>query len=99
MNRMKIDGKTIQVVNRSQTITANTTLMPEGYGGWIALNIGTGNVKVDGFLLRPNMAVDLSHLPWYVVWSSPIPIEVEAGGALRITRLKYNVIDERKEKK
>lgn len=84
----------VRVVNQSQTITANTTLMPDGFGGWIALNIGTGNVKVDGFLLRPNMAVDLSHLPWYVTWNSPIPIEVESGGVLRITRLKYNVIHE-----
>ena len=80
----------VRVVNQSQTITANTTLMPDGFGGWIALNIGTGNVKVDGFVLQPNMAVDLSHLPWSVTWNSPIPIEVESGGVLRITRLKYN---------
>lgn len=86
--------KKIRVVNRSQTITANTTLMPEGFGGWIALNIGTSKVKVDGFVLQPNMAVDLSHLPWYVTWDSPIPVEVETGGVLRITRLKYNVIDD-----
>ena len=91
---MESNHKRIQVVNRSQTITANTTLMPEGFGGWIALNIGTGVVKVDGFVLRPNMAVDLSHMPWYVTWNSPIPVEVETGGVLRITRLKYNVIDE-----
>lgn len=85
----------IRVVNRSQTITQNTTLMPEGFGGWIALNIGTGNVKIDGFLLRPNMAVDLSHLPWYVTWDSPLPIEVEPNGILRVTRLKYNVVNEK----
>lgn len=79
----------IRVTNQSQTIRENTTLQPEGFGGWIALNIGTGNVEVDGFLLRPNMAVDLSHLPWYVTWNSPIPIVVQPGGLLRITRLKY----------
>lgn len=91
---MESKHKKIRVVNRSQTITANTTLMPEGFGGWIALNIGTGKVKVDGFVLQPNMVVDLSHLPWYVTWDSPIPVEVETGGVLRITRLKYNVIDD-----
>lgn len=84
-----MDGKKIIVSNQSQTIRENTTLMPGGFGGWIALNIGTGNVEVDGFLLRPNMAVDLSHLPWYVTWNSPIPIVVQPGGQLRITRLKY----------
>lgn len=78
------------VVNQSQTITANTTVMPEGFGGWFALNIGTGNVKVDGFVLQPNMSVDFSHLPWYVTWNSPITVEVETGGKLRITRLKYS---------
>ena len=84
--------KNIQVVNQSQTITANTTIMPDGFGGWIALNIGTGNVKVDGFVLQPNAMLDLSHLPWYVTWNSPIPIEVGTGGVLRITRLKYNAV-------
>lgn len=84
----------IQVTSRSQTIRENTTLMPEGYGGWFAMNIGTGNVKVDGFLLLPNMTIDFSHLPWFAVWNTPIPIEVETGGMLRITRLKYNVIHE-----
>ena len=86
--------KEIRVVSRSQTITANTTLIPKGFGGWIALNIGTGKVKVDGFVLQPNMAVDFSNLPWYVKWDSPIPVEVETGGVLRITRLKYDVIDD-----
>lgn len=84
----------IQVTSRSQTILENTTLMPEGYGGWFAMNIGTSNVKVDGFLLLPNMTIDFSHLPWFAAWNTPIPIEVETGGMLRITRLKYNVIHE-----
>lgn len=84
----------IQVTNRSQTITANTTLMPEGYSGWFALNIGTGNVKVDGFILYPKMTIDFSHLPWFAEWNTPIPIEVETGGVLRITRFKYNEIHE-----
>ena len=91
---METNHKKIQVSSLSQTITANTTLIPEGFGGWIALNIGTGIVKVDGFVLQPNMALDLSHMPWYVTWNSSIPIEVETGGVLRITRLKYNVIND-----
>lgn len=88
----------VQVVSRSQTVAANTTLMPEGYGGWFAMNIGTGNVKVDGFVLEPNMQLDFSHLPYNVLWNAPLQIEVASGGLLRITRLKYNVVHERKEK-
>lgn len=79
----------IQVTQRSQTITENTTLMPEGFGGWIALSQGTGDVYIDGFRLRPLMAVDFSNLPWYVVWNSPLTIKCDPGGVLRITRLKY----------
>lgn len=86
--------KKIQVVTRTQTITANTTLMPEGFGGWLAQNKGTANVKVDGFELTPNSQLDLTNLPWYVTWNAPLTIEVEPGGVVRIMRLKYNEVDE-----
>ena len=80
----------VQVVSKVQTITANTTLMPEGFGGWIAMNIGSADVKVDGFVLAQGDKLDLSHLGSEVVWNVPIQIEVATGGALRIMRLKYN---------
>lgn len=82
-----------QVVSRTQTITANTTLMPEGYAGFLAKNIGTGNVKVDGFVLEPGDELDLTSIPADVIWNSPLPIEVESNGVLRIMRLKYNIIN------
>lgn len=89
-NRIAIRLIMIQVTNRTQTIRENTTLTPEGYGGWMAMNIGTGNVEVDGFVIKPGEKLDFSHLDPCVVWNSAIPIVCSAGGVLRITRLIYN---------
>lgn len=83
--------KKISVVTRSQTITSNTTLMPEGFGGYYAQNNGTGNVIVDGHILEPGAHLDFSSMAANVVWSSPIVIVCETGGELRITRFLYAI--------
>lgn len=82
--------KPTSVTSRVQTIVNNTTLLPEGFGGWRAQNTGTANVDVDGFVLKPGESIDYSHLEPSVVWNSPIVIVVTTGGVLRISRLKYN---------
>lgn len=84
--------KTIMVASASQTISSNTTIMPDGFGGWIAQNIGIGKVVVDGFVLEPGEKLDcFASLPPEVVWSSSISIVFEqAGGQLRFDRLKYS---------
>lgn len=64
--------------------------MPEGFSGWIAQNIGTGDAKVNGFVLSPGDKLDFSHLEFGVIWNSPIVVEVASGGAVRIMRLQYN---------
>lgn len=84
-------NKKIHVNSRSETFSANVTLMPEGYGGWLAMNIGTGNVEVDGFVLEPGQMLDFSHLGSGVVWNSPIPVVCQTGGVVRITRLIYSL--------
>lgn len=82
-----------KVVSITQTIRANETLMPEGFSGWYAQNIGTANVEVDGFVLGPGDTIDFSHIT--AIWSSPIVVVCLAGdlnltrGILRITRLQY----------
>ena len=76
------------VVSRSETISVNTTLMPEGYAGWIAKNIGTGNVEIDGFILEPGDVFDMSHIE--SVWNSSITITCQQNGSVRIMRLKYS---------
>lgn len=82
--------KKVIVNSRSETFSANVTLMPERYGGWLAMNIGTANVEVDGFVLQPGQILDFSHLGSSVIWNSPITIVCQTGGSVRITRLIYS---------
>ena len=77
------------VKTRNQTIFANETIMPEGYSGWRAQNIGTGDVEVDGFVLHPGDVLDYTSIDKDVVWDSPIVVVVKPYGALRVARLKY----------
>lgn len=77
------------VTNKTQTIRVNTTLMPEGFGGYLAQNIGSGDVEVDGFILEPGMQLDLTKIPADITWDTPITIICGEGGILRIMRLLY----------
>lgn len=80
----------MKVSERAQTITQNTTLMPEGYGGWYAKNIGTGDVEVNGFVLGEGEHLDFLSIAPNCVWNTPITIVLKnAEGRLRITRLQY----------
>ena len=80
----------MKVSERAQTITQNTTLMPEGYGGWYAKNIGTGDVEVNGFVLGEGEHLDFLSIEPNCVWNTPITIVLKnAEGKLRITRLQY----------
>lgn len=79
----------VSVTTRSQTIVSNTTLMPEGFGGYYARNNGTGKVIVDGYVLEPGAYLDFSSMAANMVWNSPIVIVCENGGELRITRFMY----------
>lgn len=83
----------VSVTTRSQTIVSNTTLMPEGFGGYYAQNNGTGNVIVDGHILEPGAHLDFSSMASDIIWNSPIVIVCETGGELRITRFLYAHID------
>lgn len=83
----------VSVTTRSQTIVSNTTLMPEGFGGYYAKNNGTGNVIVDGYILEPGDHLDFSNMASDIIWNSPIVIVCETGGELRITRFLYDHIN------
>lgn len=89
--------QSITLTNRAQTIRENTTIMPDGFGAWLAQNIGTGNVTIDGFVLQPGQLVDFSHLQPNIIWNTPIPITCTAGGVLRIMRFIYSEDNKRKE--
>lgn len=80
----------VKVSSKSQNVTSNTTLMPEGFGGWYCKNVGNTDVVVDGFLLGAGESLDFHDLAPNVIWNTPITIVFDGGsGSLRITRLQY----------
>ena len=84
MERIKCTPKTIDVAE-------NTTLQPENYGGWLAVNTGTANVSIDGYVLEPGDGLDFTALDPRVLWNKQIQIVIlAAGGKVRITRFIYS---------
>ena len=71
-------------------ISENTTLQPENYGGWMAVNTGIGNVSVDGFVLEPGDGLDFMSLDPHVIWNKQIQVVIlTTGGKARIRRMLY----------
>lgn len=81
---------------KSQDILANTTLMPQNFGGWIAVNTGTATAIVDGYELAPGEGLDFTNIPAEVVWNTPIQIVLASGAKVRITRFLYSEVQTRK---
>ena len=83
----KVSGTTIDV-------KSSTSLMPERkYGAWMCVNIGTGSAKVMGYDLNPGEGLNfLNAVPAGSTWDTPIPIIINPGAIVRITRLQYNNI-------
>lgn len=77
------------IKQRAETITTNTRINEDTFGGWKAINIGTGNVAVFGVTLQPGEGLDyMSAMNPGDTWSEPIDIEIlQAGGAVRLLRL------------
>lgn len=81
-----------KVSTEVQTISSNTTLRQGRYGGWMAVNIGTGGCIVDGYPLAPGEGLDFTHLQPDVLWDKSIDIVCQPGGAIRVTRLIYKEV-------
>lgn len=80
----------------TKTYNENTTLQPEAkYGAWMCVNVGTGVANVMGFDLQPGEGLDfLSAVPTGSTWGTPIQIILQAGAAVRVTRLQALKIGE-----
>lgn len=85
-----------KVLSKTQRITTNGTLTPEGYGGWSAVNLGDTPAEVNGQRITANGAligVDYTHLAPNVEWNEPIRITFEEPAGTNplvvVTRLKY----------
>lgn len=68
--------------------------MPEDkFGGWMAVNTGTNTASVIGYELQPGEGINmLDSIPVGSVYGSPIKIDVQAGGRVRITRRQATII-------
>ena len=87
MSKYKVSARTLD-------ISASTTIMPENnFGAWLAVNTGTAAASVLGFPLQPGEGLDMTTaVPAGSVWDSPIPIIINTGAVVRITRLQYKEI-------
>lgn len=79
-----------KLLAKSQDILTNTTIMPQNYGGWLAVNTGTATAIVDGYELAPGEGLDFTAIPADVVWQSPIQVVLQTGAKVRMTRFLYS---------
>lgn len=74
------------VKQRAETIAENKRLNDDRYSSWKAINIGTGNVSVDGVVLAPGEGIEHVLQPCET-WKEPIDIQIlTTGGAVRLLR-------------
>lgn len=83
-----------RITERTVNITESTTLMPEDkFGGWFAVNQGANTAYVMGYELQPGEGIDMrDSVPTGSIYGQPIPIIVQGGGVVRITRLQATEI-------
>ena len=84
-----------KVKSKVETITTNTILQSEDFGGWQAVNAGNCTAVVNGVELSTDgivVGLDFTNLPPDVIWDEPIRIVFQNDGddkKLIVTRLKY----------
>ncbi len=84
-----------RVRTKVQTITTNTILVNEEFGGWQCVNQGDRDVTVNGILLAAGsniIGLDFTNLDPSVIWDDNINITFGTNGTtpqLLIVRLKY----------
>ena len=71
-----------------QTYTESVVLSPDNYGGWMCVNIGSAVATVMGYPLAPGEGLNFLYVGENK-WLAPITMDIPAGAAVRITRLRY----------
>ncbi len=86
----------MKVKTRVDTITKNTLLQSEDFGGWQAVNVGDTPAVINGVTTTPDGAVvgvDYTNLHPSVIWDEQIKIlfstPVGDNPKVVVTRLKY----------
>ncbi|MDY0142642.1 MAG: hypothetical protein RBR97_12190 [Bacteroidales bacterium] len=83
------------VKKKVETITSNTILVAEDFGGWQAICVGDDPVTVNGIELSPSgnvVGLDYTNLHPSAIWDDTITIRFAGTGTnpkLIVTRLKY----------
>lgn len=70
----------------SQTFTTSQSINPDGFTGWMCVNIGSAVANVMGYPLAPGEG--LNFLDVQDEWLTPISIELSLTAVVRMTRLK-----------
>ena len=84
-----------KVTPKTQEYTESATVTADGFGDWMAANIGTEAVTVDGYQLQPGEGLNWKGLRPDVIWNASIKISIPTpGGVVRLTRLQYKEIKE-----
>ena len=79
------------ITDVTERYTESTTVMPDGFGAWMAVNTGNVVSSVMGYELQPGEGLDFKDaVPAGSTWGKPIQIKVGAGGSVRITKLYAN---------
>lgn len=79
------------IKQRAELITANKTLNDTIYYSWFAQNVGSAPVKVYGIELLPGEGLNsqsIAHTTPEDLWTQPIEIEVQPGGAVQLLRVQ-----------
>ena len=79
-----------KVTEKSQDITTNTIIRPDGKsGGWFAINRGSNVANVNGIPLSPGEGLDKTNLDKEVIWNSEIKIILETGARIQLLQYQY----------
>ena len=73
----------------AQTYTESAVLTPDNFGGWMCVNIGSAAATVMGYPLAPGEGLDFLRVGENR-WISNITMDIPAGAAIRITRLRFS---------
>lgn len=73
----------------TKTYTESQVLAPDNYGGWMCVNVGSATATVMGYPLAPGEGLDFLQVGENK-WISTIAMDIPAGAAIRITRLRFS---------
>lgn len=78
----------MKVQEQTQTYTESQVISPDGFGGWMCVNVGSAQATVMGYPLAPGEGLNFLYVGEHQ-WLSRITMDIPVGAAVRMTRLKF----------